>query len=262
MINVTLINDWQKDSLYLTMIKAKLLSIADNLNIIDLTSTVKTDNIVEAAFILKHTFMDFPANTIHLNFIKNNIGQNSEILIYEKNKQFIITPNNGFLSLIFSQISEEIYSIQSDNTSFFELNLYTNIVEAILKKNFKKIAKQTTDIFSTFVFQPTVNHNFILGNIIYIDIYGNLITNITKELVVNFIKGRKFKIIIQSEKNTIDKINISYDETQSSELLAIINSLGYLELAQKDGNMAKILSITKKDQVRIEFYEKPENSLF
>jgi len=262
MINVTLINDWQKDSLYLTMIRSKLLSVSDNLNIIDLTSSVATDNIVEAAFILKHSFNDFPPNTIHLNFIKNNIGNNSEILICEKNKQFLVTPNNGFLSLIFSQILDDVYLMNSDGSSFYELNYYPKIVEAILKRNIKKIAEKTNDIFTTAVFQPTVNQNFILGNISYIDIFGNIITNISKELFEKETKGKKYKIVIQSEKNTIEKINFSYENTESGELLAIINSQGLVELAMKDGNMAKILSITKKEQVRIEFYEKPQDSLF
>ena len=83
----------------------------------------------------------------------------------------------------------------------------------------------------------------IMGKVLFIDPFKNVVTNISESLFNQISKDRKFAIFVKSNRNKIEKINKKYSESGGGELLAIFNSFGYLELAQYKGKIAEILSI-------------------
>jgi S-adenosyl-L-methionine hydrolase (adenosine-forming) len=95
-----------------------------------------------------------------------------------------------------------------------------------------------------------------IGSVIYIDSYQNAITNITRDLYERIGKGRKFEIALQSNHYKLNRINRTYSETSTGELLVLFNSLGLLEVAINKGNAAELLSLTTSSVVRIRFFDK------
>ncbi len=261
---ITLITDWKNDSLYSAQIKGKLISISSELNIIELISNIESFDTVKAAFIFNKAYKNFPENTIHLNFIDNQHNDNNNFIVIYYQNQYFVSRDNGFLSLVLPLDDYEIYRISSNNKTFEELDIYPKIIEAILNNKLDKIAEKTDEIIRSIVFTPNISHIQIIGHIKYIDAYGNLITDIRKKEFDEFCLDEKYKIIIKNENNIIEQINKSYSEVDSGDLVAIFNSMGLLELAQNNGNIAEILGIKNNDEFIIEkiLEEKNPGTLF
>ena len=102
---------------------------------------------------------------------------------------------------------------------------------------------------------PVIDEAIIAGSVIYIDSYNNLITNISKDLFEQVGRRRNFEILVQSNHYKIKKINKSYNETSSGELLALFNSAGLLEIAINKGNIAELLNLGTNANIRIKFFE-------
>ena len=255
---ITLINDWKQGSLYTAMIKGKLISISSDLKIIDLISNIDNYNIKQAAFIFKNSYKDFPAGTIHLNFVTNSIHSAADFIIIEHEKHFFISADNGFFSMIFDIQPEKTYVTKRNEASFEELIFYPPLVELILANKLHKLDLIKEDYKKVPLLQPVVRLNRIIGHIIFIDSYGNIISNITKDIINKNTNGRNYSVVIQSEKNILTKVSKDYNEVKSGELLYLFNSLGFIEIAIKDGKVAELLSISENDSITVVFDESKE----
>ncbi len=243
---VTLINDWNKDALYLSQITGALLSIDKALNIIDLTPDIKPFDIEKASFVLQKSFKNFPEGTIHLNFIDFDDIISDYFIVFEYKSHFFVSRDNGFLSLVI-QKPEKVRHIKIiEKSTFPELKIYPNIVKAILKKSLNKISNIVDNYKRKIPFAPTINENFVIAHIIYIDNYGNLITNLTREIYDNYLKDKKIEIVIASSYK-ITEIHNSYDNFTGGDLFAVFNNLGLLEIGQFKGNIHKTMAIKNKE---------------
>ncbi len=250
---VTLINDWKSDALYSSMFISELISTNPNLNIINLISNVESYDFLEAAFILKNSYKKFPVDTIHLNFITEpNLD---DYVVVKHHNQFFISPDNGFLSIVFDEKPSEIYKIPNDGASFFELKVYPKIVKVIEQNKLSEILPTQATYKEVSLPNPVIKPDALIGHIIYIDVYGNVITNFSKKFIEKNTNGKKFKVMIGSTKNCITKIHESYSDVQSGDLFYLYNQLGYLEIGMRDANLSKLFSIKKDTQIRIEFIE-------
>ena len=99
-----------------------------------------------------------------------------------------------------------------------------------------------------------IGTDHIRASIIYIDSYGNLITNVTRKLFDEVGKGFPFEILMRSSKHSINKLNRNYNEVGESDLLAIFGHSGYMEIALNRGSAAKLLGLKVNESIRIEFY--------
>jgi len=104
--------------------------------------------------------------------------------------------------------------------------------------------------------QPITDKNIIRGNIVYIDHYGNLITNIKKDLFNKIGKGRRFNILMKDESSVLNKISNCYNDVEFSELLALFGAAGNLEIAINANSAAKLLIMRVGNAISIEFYDK------
>lgn len=249
---VTLITDWRNDALYLAQIKGKIVSVSSDLNIIDLISDVVSFDIVDAAFVFKKSFKNFPPGTIHLNFIDNQRYDNQDFIVVKHNQQYFISRDNGFLSLVLPAEVDEIYKLKSITSTFEELFSFSLIIDAIIHNKLLTIAEQIDDFIRTFVMAPSISDFQIIGHIIYIDSYGNLITDVTEQDFYDFVKNGEFKIYFKTDRNMIDSISNHYSDVDSGDLVALFNSMGLLELAQRNGNLAEIFGVLKRSEIRIE----------
>ena len=101
---------------------------------------------------------------------------------------------------------------------------------------------------------PVLDASFIIGNVIYIDTFGNIITNITRNEFDRVAKGRRYEILIQSNRYKVKTISSSYSAVEDGEFVAIFNSAGHLEVAQNKGRIASILNLDMSSSVRINFF--------
>ena len=269
---VTLTTDLGYRDPYLALVKAKLMSQYKEVGIIDLSCQIKDNNILDAAYILKNSLSDFPDNTIHLVAIKfmndrSNINKtthadNSRYLVTRYKNQFIISPDNGLFTLLDPEFSAPVYQLYYDGYNkhhFFLKEVFVDAALHLLKGDkLDTIAALTTDYYKAFQFECFVNGNMLRGKGIYVDDFGNIITNITKKTFEAIIGERSFLITLPGAR--INKIHATYDEVKYGTPLVLFNSFGYLEVAANGKSAFNMLcprdiGTTFDFNLLIEFYD-------
>jgi S-adenosylmethionine hydrolase len=131
-------------------------------------------------------------------------------------------------------------------------------------KKTESLGKPMKDFTEKVPLRATIDKDVIIGSIIFIDSYGNAISNITREVFDRVFEKRKFRILIQSNKNFTDHISKRYNDEPVGELLARFNSLDLLEIAINGANVSELLSLSVGSAVRVDFPDKkaPANRLF
>lgn len=250
---VTLTTDLGYRDPYLAIVKAKLISQLNDVKIIDLSCDIKDNNISDAAFILKNTLPYFPENTIHLmavkfivdsgNTTKQNSIDNTRYLISRYNSQYIICPDNGLFSLIDPEFCEPVYQLYYDGRAkhhFFLKDIFIDVAVQLSKtKTLKDVGILTNDFYKAFQFESFVSGNVLRGKGIYVDDFGNIITNITEEQFNSIIGSRNFSITLPGVR--INKIVSTYDDVKQGQPLVLFNSFGNLEVAINGKSALKML---------------------
>ena len=269
---VTLTTDLGYRDPYLAIVKAKLITQLSDVKIIDLSCDIKDNTISDAAFILKNALPYFPENTIHLMAVKfivdsgnsnkqNNID-NTRYLVSKYKGQYIICPDNGLFSLIDSNYNEPIYQLYYDGKAkhhFFLKDIFVDVAIHIAKTNkVDDIGMLTTDYYKAFQFESFVTGNILRGKGIYVDDFGNIITNITEQQFNKVVGKRSFSITLPGTR--INKIVDTYDEVKQGQPLVLFNSFGNLEVEVNGKSALNMLCPrdigTKFDfNLIIEFYD-------
>ena len=271
---VTLTTDFGHKDYSVSVIKAALLQQIPNLSVIDISHQISPYNPSETAYILKNAFRAFPEGTIHIIGVESEWTPENIHLAIEFEGHFFIGADNGILSMIIDDLKTtkivEINIHDRIESSFPVLDVFVQVACFISRGgNLTVIGKETSSFKEMTEIQPKVSQDqkIITGGIIYIDNYGNIISNINKKLFVEIGKGRNFKI--SAAKYTFTKIVNKYNEVlgeNSSDTrqfdgskLALFNSAGYLEIAIYRSNLntvggaSTLLGLGYRDTITIEF---------
>lgn len=265
---ITLTTDWKQNDYYVGALKGKLISNCPGATIIDISHQIQTFNILQASFVLKNSYKQFPEGSIHIVGVNSDTKNNRQLLVLADNHYFI-GADNGLFSLVFDKKPERIILID-DNigpyTTFNALSLFSSI--AVHVANGKPVESLGTLIagYKQHVpIRPAIDSSVINGSVIYIDSYANAITNISRELFQRVGKERPFEIYVQSNYYKINQLSKSYTDVPVGELLAIFNSVGLLEVAIHNGNASELLNLGINSSIRVKFYDgtkTPELKLF
>lgn len=269
---VTLTTDLGYRDPYLGIVKAQLISRDPSIQIIDLSCDIKGNNISDAAFVLKNALPYFPENTIHLVAIKfivdksglnkNHGIDNSRYLLTRYQNQYILCPDNGLLTLIDQGFNEPVYQVYYEGDNKHHFFLKDVFVDAALhlaqKKKVEEIASPVADYYRASQFESFVNGNLLRGKGIYVDDFGNIITNITREKFNEVVARRNFTITLPGAR--ISRVYDSYDEVRYGNPLVLFNSFGYLEVAVNGKSAFQMLcprdvGSTFDFNLLIEFYD-------
>lgn len=239
---ITLTTDLGYRDPYLAIVKAKLYSGNPNANVIDLSCDLKSYSIGDAAFILKNALAYFPENTVHLvavKFITNSsLGQTSNIdntryLATKYKNQFIITPDNGLFTLIDKAFNEPVYQLfyqSNEQHRFFLKDIFIDAsLHLAANKSLSDIASPTQDYYKASQFEAFVSGNMIKAKGIYVDDFGNIITNLEKQFFNDVVGNKQFVIYLPGDK--IKTISANYDDVKFGQALALFNSFNNLEIA-------------------------------
>ncbi len=262
---ITLTTDWNKGDYYVGALKGKILSRAPSVQIVDISHQVPSFNVMQAAFILRNCSFEFPENSIHLVGINASLSAKQSLLIIRKNGQIFLSADNGLAGLLGGEGPDEVYRVTSDQgyTNFLSLDLFVETACRLAAgEKPEALGNPADDYVKQIPYRPVIDKNLINGSVIYVDSFSNAITNISRETFENIGKGKPFEIFIQSNHYKVNRINSTYNESSSGELLAIFNSAGLLEIAVNYGNAAELLNLSMNSTIRIKFYDKsPEDKL-
>jgi hypothetical protein len=263
---ITIISDWSKQDYYVASVQAAILSDLPNTNIINITHNIQSHNIVQAAFILRAVYKYFPKGSIHIIAVSSETKKDSPHCIVMHNGHYFIGSDNGIFALLFSDNPETIIHLQTPNefsdSSFPELSIFTKLAIFIARGgDILELGIRANQVKPSTEFEPVIEKNRISGRVIYIDSYGNAITNISKKIWKEQIGKMPFELFVNNMNNRIDTIHVKYSDVREGNIIAIFNSLGLLEIAQREGNIAQLLKLDTNSEIFAECLL-PETGLF
>ncbi|EAZ80307.1 SAM hydrolase/SAM-dependent halogenase family protein [Algoriphagus machipongonensis] len=251
---VTFLSDFGNQDYYVPAVKAKMLAINPQLNIIDISHSIESFDIAHAAFVLRSTFRDFPKGTVHLVAI-NTSGTFTQGYIGIKLEEHIfIGPNNGILSLLADHepgIMVQFADIHLKDTTFPAKDILAPIAAKVASgaaihdfggplTNFRKLMSR----------QAKATREQIIGHVIRVDRYGNLITNIKKEVFEQLNPG---SFTIEFGRESLNKLDKGYEQVEPGDCFAFFNSLNLLEIGINLGNGAELLGLKLDSVVYVSF---------
>ena len=273
---ITLTTDYGNKDYFVSSLKAKIVSEIESGEIIDISHNISPFNLTEAGYILEGAYREFPKGTIHLLCVDSELTPENKHIVIKYEDSFFIGADNGVFSLIFKDIiPEEIFEINLHSSFNYKISSddYISISTGTLNKRsgpLNVVGTKINKIKEITNLRPTVNkeQNQIIGSVIYIDNYGNVITNITEKLFKEISKTRSFTINARNikftkiYKNYSDAIDFSLNREEREEdgkKMAIFNSLGYLQLSiyksnpQTVGSASTLFGLNYRDPVSIYF---------
>lgn len=253
---ITLTTDFGEKDHFAGAIKGAIYSELDVIRIVDISHSVSPFDISEAAYIIQNAYSSFPKGTIHLIGIDSELSPENKHIAVKLDDHYFICANNGIMSMICNEIAaEKIVEINiHDNveTSFPVLDIFVKVACHIARGGtLDVIGKVINTIKPIKNLIPFVNdeQNQIIGNVIYIDNYGNVVTNIRRKFFETIQKGRAYEISARNRKfKTIykkycDIIDFEKEESKRDEDgkgLVVFNSSEYLEIAMYKSNNSTV----------------------
>lgn len=251
---ITLTTEWQAFDYYNGILKGKLASLCPGTTIIENATGLSPFNIQKSAFVLRNTFEHYPEGSVHIICVQSEYSEKSPHVIVKAKGHFFIGADNGIFHLLLNSEPDRIVELESyrDSKKINEARVFAEAAAAIIKDgDITAYGAEKKTIKEMIPFRATIEEDAISGSIIFIDTYGNAISNITHDLFKRVFSDKKFRVAIRSNSNIIDHISPSYNNESVGDLLAIFNSLDLLEIGINGTNASELLSLQAGDIVRI-----------
>ena len=244
---VTLTSDIGHTDYLVGAIKAQLLQVNPDLQLVDISHNISPFNFPQASYVCRGAFKNFPEFTFHLILV-NLFDRSPEnlLLVFHKN-QYIMCADNGLLNMILEEKPDMVIGIPLDKNASKSTLYCTGLMAQTVKRisdgePIQNIGIPDVTFREKNPLQPLEDISFIEGQIIFIDNFENVIVNITRRQFEEQRKGRNFKIVFKRDE-VIDRISESYADVQEGEKLALFNSADYLEIAINKGNAAGLFGL-------------------
>ncbi|OXA66303.1 hypothetical protein B0A67_23540 [Flavobacterium aquidurense] len=271
---ITLTTDYGLKDHFVGSLKGKILSEISDAVIVDISHDVDPFNTAEASYIIGASYLSFPKGTVHLIGVDIERNKENQHIAMQWNDHYFICADNGILSMLTQKIvPQKIVAINIHDrfpSEFSDLDIFVKVACHISKGGLLNvIGKEIQEIKQITELQPVVANdgNSIKGYVIYIDHFGNVITNISKRQFAEIAKGRPYEIVMKPR--SIKTILPNYSAIASSdkypiktyegEKLAIFNEAGFLEIAifrsnpSKVGSANSLLGLNYRDVITIKF---------
>ena len=244
---ITLTTDFGEKDHFAGAIKGAIYSELPDVKIVDISHSVSPFSIPEAAYIIQNAYSSFPKGTIHIIGIDSEINQENKHIVIKLDDHYFVCANNGIMSMICSEIApEKIVEInihEKIETSFPVLDVFVKVACHIARGGTLEVVGKTIQGIKPLKnIIPFVNteRNQIIGNVVYIDNYGNVVTNIKRKFFEEIQKGRPFEIYARNYKfkeifsKYSDIVNFDIEAEKRHDegrALVVFNSSNYLEIA-------------------------------
>ncbi len=255
---VTLLTDMGYRDPYLAMAKGKLIGGVKDLQLVDTSHdpSVTSDQMI-ASFMLRNVVPQFPKGTIHIISVNTTLDFGSRHVVFEHKGHYFVGSDSGIFFMFLGEHPQRVFDITGyakAHTTFPLMDIFVPaVIDIIQGKGLEEIGSTEIKLVEKTMFHPTVEPGRIVGSILYVDVHGNLITNITRNLFEKVRNGRKFKIYVRSATYSVSKISNNYNEVIEGEIVAVINYSGLIEIAMHNANCAKMLGVEVRSSMIIEF---------
>jgi len=255
---VTLLTDFGTRDHYVASMKGVILGINPRCTFVDISHQVGPQDIEEGAFLLASAFSSFPRGTIHLSVVDPGVGGLRRAILAVTSSYYFIGPDNGLFTLALQReeikrvivLSNKKCFLPRVSSTFHGRDLFAPVAGHLsLGVKPEAFGDKTDTWVELNLGKPVQKGEELTGQILHIDVFGNLVTNIDRDRFLDFVEDRPFLIRVGS--HTIRGLKTGYWEGKRNDLLALIGSGGFLEIAVREGNARKKLKMKKGNPVRV-----------
>lgn len=267
---ITLTTDFGLNDAYVAAMKGVILGINPEVNMVDICHTIQPQNVSQAAFVLSTVYDVFPRRTVHLVVVDPGVGTERRSVILRTPEADFVAPDNGVLSYVVRQyvsgqtgggiqsldkatglkavtLTEPRFWRSPVSPTFHGRDIFAPVAAHLASGVPLSDFGTTIDSLSVLLLPRPFRspEGILVGNVLHIDNFGNLITNIKRE----DLPENTSMIVIEIGDRKIYGISLAYGKGQG--LMAIIGSSDYLEISLKDGNARDYLEAKPGNEVKI-----------
>ncbi len=258
---IALLTDFSWHNWYLGVMKGVIKGINPDVRVIDLCHDVSSQDVREGSFILSNSFGYFPRGAIFLCVVDPGVGTKRKNIIVQTEDHLFVAPDNGILSSIFEKAKVEAvyevepgeYTLPVKGSTFYGRDIFAPIA-AHLSRGVKPedMGRELASVLIVPASKPVLNEGGeILGRAVYVDAFGNIITNIEEEYLGAVYPDGLEHVRVRIAGRTIKGIGRYYAQGEEGMLIALINSWGYLEIAVNKGSAWRELGLKEKKSLEI-----------
>ena len=257
---------------YAGVMKGVALVINPDLGFVDLTHQVAPQNVFQGGFALGVSYRYFPADTIHVAVVDPGVGTERRPVLLQTPHGSFVAPDNGLLSRVLDDFFTDVpvadgpvdlpptvrafhltnpeYWLHPVSSTFHGRDIFTPVAAHLsLGTAPESMGEHTTSLQYLPVPKPRADADGIRGEITYVDVYGNLISNIPQRMI----EGRPIREV-RIRGRAIPRLSRTFnDGPPTSGLVALVGSHGYLEVAVPNGSAAAFLSAGPGEPMSVAF---------
>ena len=252
---ITLTTDFDLYDGYVGVMKGVIANINPLARVIDISHKIRPHDVFQAACVINNSYAYFPKGTIHIIVVDPGVGSSRKIICLKTNDYMFLAPDNGVLSFIIEQekthsvrevTNRDLFLKEISNT-FHGRDIFAPVAAHLSKgQEFKSLGGEIGKTNKIDLPKPIRSPDGeITAEIIYVDSFGNLVTNINREIVDSMKVGAE-RLSITMGRRRINGICDSYADVGDNEALAIFGSSGYLEISISRGSAEGSFKIEKR----------------
>lgn len=247
---ITLLTDYGTTDSYVGEMKGVLLSLAPGVTLVDLTHEVAPGDVAAAAYILGRAWSHFPPGTVHLAVVDAGTGAGSSraALAFRTRDHCFVGPDSGLFSVLLRGAEVEAVGLPTPvaaSPTFPGRDLFAPAAAALARgEPLRSLGERFTGIPRRLSgAMPRYEGKVVVGEVIYVDRFGNLVTNLTAEFVPSY-------AVLEAESLSIGPLRTTFGDVPPGSLIAYIGSGGQVEIAVRDGSAARRLGLGVGGRVR------------
>ncbi|HVP26687.1 MAG TPA: SAM-dependent chlorinase/fluorinase [Candidatus Bathyarchaeia archaeon] len=256
---VTLTTDFGLRDSYVAEMKAVILSINPSTVIVDVSNEIEKFNIRMGAYTLACAAPYFPTGTIHVAVVDPNVGTKRKAILVQTERAYFIGPDNGILALAArNQSIRHVYEVSNRKLmlskvsgTFHGRDIFAPaaayLANGVPPEDFGTELREIEKPAFANVIRQT---NRLIGEVVHIDGFGNVITS----FLVEDVESMKAKAVVNIKLNDVRfKLRLceTYADAKKQELFAIIGSHGFLEISANKGNAAQKFKVKSGDKISL-----------
>jgi S-adenosylmethionine hydrolase len=243
---------------YVGGMKGVILGINPQCTLVDITHEIPPQAVFEGAFVLGNTYRSFPQGSIHLAVVDPEVGTQREALVVETGGYYFVGPDNGLFTWIYR--GEEVKQVvgirnrdffpKTISQTFHGRDIFAPIAANLsLGREPEEFGVKLDRWSEIDIPQPRVTDRGFMGEVIHIDRFGNLITNLPRNLLEPVAAQGPLQIHVKGRR--ISGLKTAYAQARKGELMAILDSFDLLEISVMGQSAGEILKAVKGDRVEL-----------
>jgi S-adenosylmethionine hydrolase len=260
---ITLLTDFGLQDPYVGIMKGVILSIQGDARIVDVTHQIPPQDVVQASLYLQSAYRFFPTGSVHICVVDPGVGSDRSIIAAETERFKFLAPDNGLLPPVLAnegikiivRVENPKYTLQPVSRTFHGRDIFAPVGARLAAGLALQELGPSIDVKK--MVEPAIPEpvfktpETLCGTILAVDHFGNLITNVKPADIEQLRSMPENDIRVDLAGRFIDGLAESYDSVAKERPLAIIGSLGYMEIAVNCGNAMLYFNLKKGDPVRL-----------